>query len=394
MNGQAMTLLDSALAYQQRGWSIIPAKYKNGRKQGAVRWKRYQQEQPDAKRLRGWFSKDKYPALAIVLGPISGNLACRDFDDPEAYENWAKNFPELAAKLPTVKTGRGYHVYFIAPVAKTIPFDDGELRGAKSLCILPPSPHPKGGCYQWLIELPDGPLPEIDPSQAGFLSSMQQKSTEEHTSERKITDSNGRSQSAERVKNSTAQIDEIQNAIAATLPNGPGQRHRFVFQFARALKGIPALQDAAAVALRPYVRQWHEQAMPYIVTKNFEDTWIDFLKAWPKITTPLRINLMEHAMKAAIDNPIPGLPYESAGVCNLLALCRELQAIMGNQPFFLACRTAGRLLEVHHVTASNWLFLLEHDGWIKTIEKGLPSTLRATRFRFIKEKLELQPETT
>jgi len=37
------------------------------------------------------------------------------------------------------------------------------------------------------------------------------------------------------------------------------------------------------------------------------------------------------------------------------------------------------------MTASRYLRLLEHDGWIKTIVKGNPSG-KATRFRFIDKK--------
>ena len=68
-------------------------------------------------------------------------------------------------------------------------------------------------------------------------------------------------------------------------------------------------------------------------------------------------------------------------VC-LVALCRELQASAANEPFYLSCRTAGRLLEVDHMTANRWLFLLESDGLLTVAQKGSRETNKATRFRY------------
>ena len=379
MSKDANPILTAALDYAERGWSIVPVKFENGRKRGAVRWKTYQTLQPSRKLLEKWFSDGKYPALAVVLGAVSGHLACRDFDEVSSYENWAQNFPNLVNSLPTVRTGRGYHVYLATQVNKTVKYTDGELRGEKSLCCLPPSRHPSGEGYAWIVPLPDGELPAINPSEAGLVGQpMQQKRAEEDRCRQMQTEANRSKQSA------GGGEDAIEKAIQATLPTTKGMRNRQGFQLARGLKGIPSLADKNPQSLIPVVQRWHNLALPYIETKEFDETLIDFLYAWPRVNMPMRLNLMEDAMKTAKANPIPNLPYDSQYMRELAALCRELQKIVGDGPFFLSIRTAGRLLKVHHATAGRGLFLLEADGWIKTIEKGgtEKNPFRATRFRY------------
>ena len=382
---QQDTLLEAALEYAERGWSIFPIKFENGKKRGAFRWTRYQTEAADAKRLRRWLKDGRYLGIGVILGPVSGNLACRDFDEAEAYHEWAKKFPELAKTLPTVETARGFHVYFIAKMGKTTHYTDGELRGARSLCTLPPSPHPSCKCYRWIVPLPDGPVPKVDPEKNGFVGeSVQQKKTDVTRADR-----------AYRGKQSAKGCeDEIENAIQVTLPTGPGTRNQQVFQLARALKGIPSLANMPPANLRWIVEKWHTLALHHIETKPFEETWIDFLKGWARVLTPMRLNLMKNALAAAKADPIPDLRYEIENVRVLAALCRELQAIVGDVPFFLASRTAGRLLGVDHSTTSRWLFLLEQDDWIKTIEKGgtRENPRRATRFRYTGNGVTKEPE--
>ena len=360
-------------------------KLEGGKKKPAVSWTRYQNSAPSDQTLRRWFSDGKYVALAVVLGKVSGHLACRDFDDPEAYRRWAENFTDLAMELPTVKTGRGYHVYFTCQNVKTRKFDDGELRGEKSLCILPPSKHPNGKAYQWIVPLPEGQILTIDPEEAGLIPEIVsqkiepvlQKRTEENRSKLKQTEADLSKQNAISVFGD----DEIETAISVTLPKQPGQRNQQVFQLARALQGISAFADADPRQLRSIVKKWHTQALDHISTKPFEETWFDFLYGWPRVMIPMRLNLLEDAMILGKQNCASEPEYDQESLRDLVALCRGLQAIVGTKPFWLSTRTAGRVLGVDHMTAWRWLFLLEQDGWIKTKTKG--NRLRATRYVYL-----------
>ena len=161
-------ILNAALAYDRRGWSVIPIR--PGTKRAAGKWRDYQKRRPEQPELEAWFGNGGGFGLAVVLGAVSGGLACRDFDDTASYEKWATEFPDLAKMLPTVATVRGRHVYFRALLLRSQKLPDGEYRANGNYVLLPPSRHPSGALYIWLISPPEGPVPLVDPLTSGLLS--------------------------------------------------------------------------------------------------------------------------------------------------------------------------------------------------------------------------------
>jgi hypothetical protein len=151
---------------------------------------------------------------------------------------------------------------------------------------------------------------------------------------------------------------------------------------------MPANTDADPKAFRSVVREWHRQALPNIRTKEFEETWIDFLKAWSKIRHKIGDQPIQQAFRRAVESDLPLVALQqypdNQRIQFLVALCRELQEDAGDQPFFLACRTVASLFDVAPMTASRWLFLLESDEIIETVIKGtFAANRRATRFRYV-----------
>ncbi|KKK53033.1 hypothetical protein LCGC14_3098850, partial [marine sediment metagenome] len=177
-------------------------------------------------------------------------------------------------------------------------------------------------------------------------------------------------------------LERINEAMVKTLPTGKGQRNKAIFEFARNLRGIPGLSDLPREELKGFVEEWHSQALPVIGTKPFIETWIDFLKGWPKVKWPVNEEFIPMILTKAQSNPVDG--YDDPRLSVLAAICRELHGING-QKFYLATRTAGKLLGVSHTMISRWLFLLEHDRLIETVVKGGTSEnpRKATRFRYI-----------
>ena len=57
---------------------------------------------------------------------------------------------------------------------------------------------------------------------------------------------------------------DIMPIIEATQPTGSGQRNAKLFELARCLKFHPALAGATPKQLKPFVRKWHEMALPNI----------------------------------------------------------------------------------------------------------------------------------
>jgi len=420
------TTLEAALEYCRRGWSIIPMAMDT--KRPAVRWKRYQTDRARENTVRRWFSNGEQ-GIAVVFGGVSGNLISRDFDTMQAYEQWAADHPDLATTLPTVATSRGRHVYATATEKHIADFryctgrpegtgaivvDAGELRcGVGCYSVLPPSVHPSGTVYRWEIPLPDRPLPEIDVFEAGFYQpplAASEPCNREHREhgeyrgvqrQRKSTEAiRGVCDSKQIRKNPTGQestpakdadphdgSEAIQLAIVDSVPEGPGRRHRQVFELARGLKAVPELADADVGELKPYVRQWHKLSIDHIATKPFTETWIDFLKAWPRIRYPKGEDPMTAIFERATQQSLPEVAedYDQDELRLLVALCRELQRSAGGGPFYLSCRTAGRLLGVDYSTANRWLFLMANDGILEVTEPGDRAKRKAARYRYLGE---------
>ena len=412
------------LEYRERGWSLIPMKMEA--KRPKVRWKKYQREHASDSTLRRWFT-DPQTGIGVVFGGVSDGLASRDFDDMDSYRQWSEENPELARTLPTVATRRGRHVYCLAtpesvlevrrrlgkpPEARgAINLADGELRaGVGCYTVLPPSTHPSGHIYRWEIPLPDGPMPLLDLLESNFVTTQDIENchpcnTEAHralkspqaiseeTGGEEVEEEKGRSASSYSYSSSPLLLPPvelepaIQVAIEATIPTTIGQRHKQVFEFARALKAIPQLVDADPRDLRDAVKHWHQRALPMISTKPFTETWIDFLKGWPNVRYPRGEEPITAIFTHACNRGLPpeADDYDQVKLQLLVGLCRELQRGAGDSPFFLACRTAGDLLEVDHTTASRWLFLLVSDGLLEEVEKGEHAKKRASCYRYMGE---------
>jgi hypothetical protein len=369
-------LLDAALHYHERGLCVIPVRGKKAR----FDWKVCQKERPGDALLRNWFSRfPDVTGLAVVAGAVSGGLAIRDFDKAGAYESWAAGHPKLADRLPTVKTPRGYHVYFRSRSERFCTFEDGELRGdAKHYTLLPPSPHPSGAVYRWTVPLPDGDLPRLDPAKAGLCTTVD------------VGDDGCNTESPTPLEFSEFSVFSVlhgaEAAIAATLPAGPGQRHRRLFDLARHLKAVPALRGLDAKALRPVVAEWHRRALPFVRTKSFVDSWAEFVDAWARVRFAAGQDPLAEALGRAAAGPTPPCAaalYGGGKIVLLAGWCRELQLLAGAGWFHLDVRTAGRLLGVDHVTAWRWLKALCADGILEGGAKGSKADGKANEYRYV-----------
>jgi len=387
------TILRDALEYHRRGWSIIPMRL--AEKKPVVPWKRYQDSQAAESTIRRWFGPESNHGIAVIFGHVSNGLVSRDFDTMVAYEDWATGQPDLAAFLPTVETHRGRHVYCRADVEHVgeiraklgkpnttgaIICPDGELRaGVGCYSVVPPSKHPSGTAYRWLN--PPSDFPVLNLIEAGLFS--YRRATEENRGQQRTTDDMGGGCGFD--ASGWVSNVEIHLAIEETLPKRHGMRNRCIFELARSLKAIPGLAAKSPTELRPIVRVWHMQALSVIETKPFEETWIDFLRAWPEVKFPKGETPMSEALAraAAAKLPVVALKYEQQELRLLVSLCRELQKGSKDKPFFLSCRKAGTELGVDHTTANRWFFLLVQDGVLELVRKGSEASGKASRYRYI-----------
>ncbi len=326
-------------------------------------------------------------------------------------------------------TSRGRHVYckaapgsvqaIRAAIGKpegrgAINCGDGELRaGPGCYSVLPPSKHPSGAVYEWLIP-PAAEIQVVDLATAGFICCENQGCNRENGESRAAQMTLRRLEASELRASSLAgnnqpfnlqppschqssqitpsSLDslpsllqaQVEAAIAKTLPNRGGTRHKLLFELARELKAIAGLAEAPKTELKPIVAQWHALARPFNQTKAFEESWFDFAEGWEKVKHPAGQEPIAMIFALAIESELPeaARQYEQPELQSLVALCRELQRGCGDQPFFLSSRTAGGLLNVDHSTASRWLRGLQTDGILELVVKGSQETHKASRYRY------------
>ena len=363
------TLLTHALAYLVRGFSVIPV---HGKKP-TVSWKRYQRRRPTESDLRRFFAGDDATGLAVICGNVSGGLVVRDFDDADAYLAWQLSHQELAEVLPTVKTARGYHVYFFNCHRRIKKFDDGELRGA-GYVLAPPSVHTSGIEYQWINPLPDGPLPEIEPFAVGLGDRARARGA-------------SRANKAEEHTLDCACSLSLEEAISKTLPRRPGERNRRLFAFCRALKSIPSLAQADALALQPQVSEWYRRGKPFMSGEHDEDeNFGEFLYAWGRAKYSVDSGAFATALQRLETTPLPPIAdrFASPETKRLIHFVRELQLVSGDASFYLSGPTAGGVIGLGHMAAWRRLRLLRDSNIIEMVapgKRGKPG--RSARYRYL-----------
>lgn len=396
-------LLAAALDYRRRGLCIIPL---GANKRPAVRWKRYQRERPSEATIRNWFDSPR-PGMAVVFGEVSGGLASRDFDDMSTYESWARECPGLAETLPTVETRRGRHVYctvagaceraFRAAIGKpngigAVKCAGGELRiGVGCYSVLPPSIHPEGHVYRWLTSFEHFPAVDLLDSGLATIAGKHDDVAPAVAASCDQTDLGTLiTHSPPCLEYSLSSLSSLLHgqtelAIQRTVPTTNGKRHRLVFEFARELKALAEFRDKPVTAFRSILREWHRRALPYIQTKAWEETWIDFVEGWAKVRNPKGEEPLTMLFTEVAKMPPPpeADQFDTPELKLLIGLCRELQRAAGSGPFYLSTRAAGGLLQRTHVQVSRWLKLLCVENILLLVSKGTVASGEASRYRYL-----------
>jgi hypothetical protein len=120
-----------------------------------------------------------------------------------------------------------------------------------------------------------------------------------------------------------------------------------------------------------------------IGTKPFEESWADFITAFPQVEFPKGKEPMALIIAKADASVAPDCVslYESPVTIRLVKLCRELQRAAGDGAFFLSCRTAADLLGIDRTAAWKRLKVLITDGIIAVAQPGTKT--KAARYRYI-----------
>ena len=141
----------AALEYAARGWPVL-AVHAGGKAPATPHGVRDATTDPDV--IRRWFRRSPDANLAIATGAPGPQVL--DVDELER----ARLILARVDDAPQVATSRGRHLYFAGSSSGTIGLGYGELRGRGSYVVAPPSTHPSGKAYVWLLA-PSGPLPPV-----------------------------------------------------------------------------------------------------------------------------------------------------------------------------------------------------------------------------------------
>lgn len=384
------SLIREALGLLKHGYSIIPVRGKNA----AIEWKQFQERLMSEAELIASFRLGGITGMAVVLGEVSGDLYCRDFDSFALYQKWAENHPVLSRKLPTVRTQRGIHVYFRhRHRLNTQKVQAGELRGNGAYTVLPPSKHPEGPRYEWVHPLPPlaGVL-EIDARLAGLLE-QDFKDATEGTEAIEGTEETDGTEESHVVSESATAPKSILEAVACCVPQHVNQNHACLFKLARGLLTIQLdhniNDDLTIVSMRKdaFGLWWNESNAKGFVRAGVsrDSYWEEFLAACEDARFPLGGMTLKLALQRAKQAKPPRAAIENFTNPKLwlqASLCRELQKLNHPEPFFLDCRSAAKALELPNPTqASRYFKTLCGVRILKVHQKG--SQGKPTRFYYL-----------
>ena len=196
-----------------------------------------------------------------------------------------------------------YHLGYLCATPKCGKID---VLATKKYALLPPSIHPDGPHYEWVIK-PNGELPVVDLREWNLDGLTEETEDIEDIEDSEAIYSKGISIPPEvgtpsvldQYKADTQKL--VLQAIISTQPKEEGQRNTAIFDFCRYLKAIPELAPLEAKELKPIVTLWHEKALPVIGTKPFSETWAEFLYGWPRVKYPKGEDTLKKAVQKALD---------------------------------------------------------------------------------------------
>ena len=353
--------------------------------------------------------------IGVALGKKSGDLIALDVDDETLLEPFLSCNPNFENTLIT-HGARGAVFWFrmigeypnATKVLKTAPkIEVGEFRSDGGQAIIRGF-HPDTGNQYRVLNMAK-PL-AIEFSKINWPAEIINPPTVDRT-ERLVTDDTKETDETHAIVaravvcpiaplslsvRSVSSVSDVSDystlsssaAVDLAMPDKPSQNNDCLFTLARAVLRIESNEGDkrfTPARLREIFGLWYQQAKPYLRAEQSRDDYmIQFMNAYKSAKIPLGADGVDIAWRNAQKNPLPveALEYfEDSDKRLLVALCRELQIIHGEQPFFISCRKVSEIFNLGSPnTGNNWLGALCALGIIKLVKKGVRPF--ATRYRF------------
>jgi hypothetical protein len=161
-------LVEAAIGYVRRKWPVVPLGERTKKPRIEQGWQDKPLRDEESVTVY-WQTVNLNSNIGLLLGPTSG-LIDIECDNPEAEKEYQELWQGEPPVVPTWKSGRGYHRLFRwrpGLLAKTV-FHAGDIEvrvgnGGGAQSVLPPSIHPSGAKYEWIVspdEAEPGELPD------------------------------------------------------------------------------------------------------------------------------------------------------------------------------------------------------------------------------------------
>ena len=320
--------------------------------------------------------------------------SCAIFDTAADYETWSARYRDHAARLPTVRTRRGYHVYLLDADGITESIDlrsfgiDGELKGDRTYIVAPGSvvAFDRAGKpivefkYRWLNDPPDL-IPTVSLAGTGLLPDQAIHELKERQNGKWHTGHvgtqgpvgqpgpKGSPRKGGWIKH--LQVD-VESLVCGHSIDGPGKRRNALKSLAMEILAIGGADNRPPLADRLTIFDaWWSRFGRFATTKDpdysFEefDRMIDELRGGGfqfEVTTMLE--------EVEIPSWAAGSTETREAIGKLIIACDQISE---GKPFFLsgrgACRMAfGNLNQ--HSTVARTLSTFVRKGVLKKVSTG------------------------
>lgn len=350
--------------------------------------------------------------IGVALGAVSGGLVAVDIDDDQLVKPFLAANPSLEGTLRT--HGARGEVFWLRMrgnyPAKTVKLlthageEAGEWRAGKNTQSIIAGIHPKTGKPYQVVNMAR-PLevdfasivwPDAIANPPTLNSQLPITDTEEpdDTEDTEETDEVCVSEpaclgvsSVSSVSSWLFSVHSVEDALRVSTPSSEHQNYRCALILARAVKALEAQTGKPFTPdqHRDIHNEWLTRAAPFLRPgQSTEEYFMEYLNAYRLAKYPLGSMSVAQAIKAARENPLSpdALPWaENADLRLLVAVCRELQKIAGEEPFFLSARTVMRIFNQDtHATGAKWLRSLCVMEVLEEVKKGTGK--RATRYLY------------
>lgn len=182
-NAQDTTMLDAALELAACGFAVFPLKPKSKTPLTAHGFK---DATTDETKVRAWWAATPDANIGIATGEVSGGLVVIDvdIDDQNGKDGYRSlvEWQNVHGSLPitlSAQTGRGgIHYFYRSPKAlknTANPEKSIDIRADGGYVVAPPSVHPNGRKYCWLIPLCPQAIATVDDNTLAFIGSLYER---------------------------------------------------------------------------------------------------------------------------------------------------------------------------------------------------------------------------